>query len=548
MWPNPSRRGSILVLALFLMITLFYVGVTFHRLLPTELHAANRLVKDSQAYYAADAGARHAIAFLESETRRGRRVDRENLEGSLGAWSWQARILPLRQGSFRINVSVLDEQASRVSDLVVTLEQDLFSQYAWFEDQLAPQVTIPVSGWRIDGPVRFNSVLRLDGIHSETWQGGRAPFGSSLLVAETTADQFRGDGIRYLGPRGQGWLDIDLRPYDDQGNPLPDRYRRLLRHGRTALRSGVRPLAMEDFRARLQQEATALGPAGEEGPRFRLGVEGQQVTGGVMLPVDVYQIQLVVENPSSRTARIWVVTDRVYCYVLTEAVFGPVDLVDGRRLNQGETALTIYRSRNRSTSDSASADFADPAQDPELELVRVERHLGLTNGLIYCEGNVGSARGGGLRGVNRGARTVAAGGTIFLQGDLLPAELSSLGALTTSGGDTLGVVARTLRINLPDRGGPPRRSDDPLYLYGSYYAGGVASGSDRAGLQIDEPYSGNSGRIELVGGLQVQTTNGGQPDSAMALSLTYDPNISRQPPPYYPRQARFKIVGWATRR
>ncbi|MCA9790296.1 MAG: hypothetical protein KC910_00815, partial [Candidatus Eremiobacteraeota bacterium] len=339
------------MLALFLMITLFYIGVTFHRLLPTELHAANRMIKDSQAYYAADAGARHAIAFLEYEIGRGRTVSRENLEGQLGSLTWEARILPLRVGSYRINVAVLDEQAARVTELVVTVEQDLFSQYAWFEDQLSPQATIPVSGWRIDGPVRFNSVLRLEGVDSQTWDRGRPPFGSSVMVSETTADEHRGDGLRYLGPRGQTWLAIDLRPYDGEGNLLPDRYRRILSQGRTALRTGVRSLSMEDFRARLHQESSSLGVAGDESARFRLGLEGRQVTGGVLLPVDVQRLQLLADDPSSRTARIWVATDRVYCYEVTEAVFGGVSLVDGRRLNQGETGVTVYRGGSAATLD-----------------------------------------------------------------------------------------------------------------------------------------------------------------------------------------------------
>ncbi|MCB0359888.1 MAG: hypothetical protein KDD44_09635, partial [Bdellovibrionales bacterium] len=50
------KRGSILLLALFFMFTLFLLAVAFFKLLPTELQSAARSSRDVKAHYVADGG------------------------------------------------------------------------------------------------------------------------------------------------------------------------------------------------------------------------------------------------------------------------------------------------------------------------------------------------------------------------------------------------------------------------------------------------------------------------------------------------------------
>ncbi len=61
------KRGSVLLLALFFLFALFLMAIAFFRLLPTELHSAARSSRAVQAHYAADAGVREAVAWLQSQ-------------------------------------------------------------------------------------------------------------------------------------------------------------------------------------------------------------------------------------------------------------------------------------------------------------------------------------------------------------------------------------------------------------------------------------------------------------------------------------------------
>ncbi len=545
-----GRKGSVLLLAIFLMVILFYVGVTFHRLLPTERHAANQLLKDTQVAYSADAGLRHTVLEVESLLEKGRSPKRGSAEGELGGFLWESELQPLRNGRYRVSTVVTDRQLSPALELEVLLQERLYCSYAWFQDSLLPQKSFPTQGFRIEGPVHFNSALRIRGVRPGIWRGGTAPFAAGVTVAETTSDDFPGDGVRYLDGSEAGWVTVEQRPYDSDGNPLPERYQRLFEGGRGDLRTGSRRIPMVDFREALRNRAVSALARSEKGELVELESHEGRLEGGVLVHQDLDRLDLVSSLAASRTARLrFDQSGRTVWYLVTEALYGPVTLQDGRVLSQGQTSVERFQGRPLTPEETPLSLFADPLQPACREAAQVERQettilQGLTNGVIYCQGNIGTDSGGGLRGVNRGPRTIAASGTIFFAGDLLPAELAGLGLPTVSGGDSLGVLARTLKVNLPARGGPRRVSTDPLYLYGSYYAGGVPDGPDPAGLVIESPYSGHRGILQVVGSIQLAASNGGQEDSGMALEVTFDPQILAQPPPYYPRLPRLEILKW----
>ncbi|MCB0361058.1 MAG: hypothetical protein KDD44_15530, partial [Bdellovibrionales bacterium] len=62
-----GKRGSILLLALFFMFTLFLLAVAFFKLLPTELQSAARSSRDVKAHYVADGGVKNAVSWLKGQ-------------------------------------------------------------------------------------------------------------------------------------------------------------------------------------------------------------------------------------------------------------------------------------------------------------------------------------------------------------------------------------------------------------------------------------------------------------------------------------------------
>jgi hypothetical protein len=143
MRPRHARRGSIVLLSIFFLVTLFFLATALLQLMPVELNAARWARMNQEASYAADAGITEAITWLEevlagNQGRLSDLIEDIHKEGSFGGWKWVVDIQPDQQTKennpvrvFRItSVAKLDGQPYR--RIVAEVRQDSFAQYLSF--------------------------------------------------------------------------------------------------------------------------------------------------------------------------------------------------------------------------------------------------------------------------------------------------------------------------------------------------------------------------------------------------------------------------------
>ena len=88
-----SRRGSILVLAIFFLFVVQLLAFAFVGLLPVELLSAGRTRLDVGASLAAEAGVQYTVAWMEEELRQGREpiqapANQVTLSKAVVGWTW----------------------------------------------------------------------------------------------------------------------------------------------------------------------------------------------------------------------------------------------------------------------------------------------------------------------------------------------------------------------------------------------------------------------------------------------------------------------------
>ncbi len=485
------RRAAVLLVALFLMVVLFFAGVTFHRLLPTELHAFNAIHGDLQASLVARAGADYLLSSLEGDLR-----PKISEGGRLGEWSWKGAASHER-GKLEFEVDAFDQKRIRRARLRALAEPSSFARWTLAVNRQSAVATFDPSSPSIEGRVHFNSSLRIRGVGDDFYQRRQALFLGRVSVSDSVADQQKGDGVRYARLDGRGWSPENRRPYDTDGNVIPERYEKLFAGGRSDLNVGVRTLSFPDRFESLLEETTQGGqPRGE----VWLATHGERLEGGLYLDASLAQVRLSSEAGGRS---LWWETVAGRRYRLVEALFGDLADVEGQRLAQGSSALITYLD----------------AGAPQVKI-----YEGLTNGLVYVDGDIGR-----LRGVNRGARTLVCKGKVVVSSDISRTDLINFGEASASPGDNFGLVAETMEVRYP------RRSDQRV-LYGCYYLnpGGLVVTSQRPGRVT----------LRVVGGLHCAEIGSDSAVGDLQLRIVEDRHQSQQPPPEYPTTDRFHFVDW----
>lgn len=511
-----NRRGSVLLLAIFFLVTLSFLGIAFASLMPTEMRAAGRQKLQAAAFYAADAGIAHAMAWMEKAAKRGD----DPLEGGatktwsspLGEWVWTVTLTPDSQtppnGQNSVKVYEIRSEArleGRLYRTVIALaRQETFARFAWFEDQRASNLWIPATLYRFDGPFHSNSRIRVS-VPSGYYEQDTPPtFGAEVTVKEKYEES--PDGVQYSGEP----------PYDAEGNPVVGRYERLYRDGRVGLRTGVNAVEMPTDSVELSKAAWGSSSPPPSAPGVHLGVrsDSSDTAGGVFIVGDVDSVVLAVEDGGNRSATIQQGDATVK---VVETLEAPLTAPDGTPVGVGNTL--VY---------DASGGFSI--------------HAGLTNGTIYATGSIQS-----LKGTNKGKRTVAvdlaAQKDIVLGGHLLRADTPQ-GQEPTGSRDSLGVVGFKVRVPTSI----PRDRDNPLDVYAGIFAG--TKGSE-GGLYIDgwDNYQG-AGKLRLYGGLMQAYKppwgyfSGSTLLSGVTLESHYDENLANSPPPFFPTIGKFQVVSY----
>jgi hypothetical protein len=526
----------VLLLSVFFLMVLFFLAVAFLQLLPLEMNAANRQKMDLQAYFVADAGIITTLSWMEAELEAGREPVRGGDEvvrtGTEGDWKWSVVVRPddqtpplgnnpVRVYKLTATASIYDRPYRRVTALA---GQESFAKYALFIGTADPNLVWDVRD-SMDGPFHINDVLRL-WIPSGYW----ASNGEPSFLGQVSSDQFYtppgkprgwGDGVRYSGPGGT--------PYDESGNPVEERYRRMLRGGSAALTTGASTKEMPANSATLAAAAWGDESTRPSAPGVYLnatstGTTYDKAAGGIYVAGDVDSMELGVASGNStikivqggRETRVTVVTESPLTVPAGSPINGqpaPKDVVVG----PGHTVLKY----------------------PDGSFKVVE---GTTNGVVYVTGNVN-----GLHGTNKGRRTVAVDTAndkdIVIDGDLYRADTPA-GQAPGGSDDSLGLVAYDVRLSRSI----PRSLSDPLYLYCAIFAGRQGA---EGGFQVDgwNERPGQKGRFELYGSLVEGKDHPwgtiGFIETGFSYAFHYDSHLADNPPPYFPMLPRFHLRSWS---
>ncbi len=270
-----KQRGSVLLLALFFLFALFLMAIAFFRLLPTELHSAARSSRAVKAHYAADAGVREAVAWLQSQPAGVQTAPVDDFNDVNDVWSdnmidetW-GYTTSIEVTNAPIKVYTITGTSFRdgrpVREITAMVQNQSFAKYALFIDtwgtgQTGDPLMFAMGSEGITGPIHTNDhfVIQVPdsgiwGDGKESWITGiRDPQGNLIEPAKMTqAGNFdisdntldvAGDGLAYDGGNFNG-SDLGLIPYNDSGAPIASRYERFIEGGRERI-SQVNPIEL----------------------------------------------------------------------------------------------------------------------------------------------------------------------------------------------------------------------------------------------------------------------------------------------------------------
>jgi len=551
-----SRRpGSVLLLSIFFLFLLFFLAMALLQLLPVELNAARWARMNQEASYAADAGITDTMAWLEN-VLAGNQGELNELTkpstrtGTFGDWSWSVEVQPdaeTRNANpihvFRLTcVATLNDRPFR--RVVADVGQDSFARYLSFIGSSDNQTRINLGRNRqIEGPMHVNGIATI-GYDSDWFSSGtpyfHGTYTTSGFYTPPGKTQGFGDGVRYTDTTGS---DTDLKPYNDQGSAIPERYNRIFAQGREALKTGVGEKEMPVSNRNLAQEAwgSQVTP-GTQGVHINTTLASDDQR-GIFIHGDVSRMDLsVVEGNAVMTVKQ-----------------GPKDA-------EQRSVVTILSEQGMTIPAGAQVNGVVQGQQQYIDVKNTviqkpdgpggqkvfEVAPGLTNGLVYCTGTIQ-----GLQGENKGRRTIAVDvedkKDIVISGDLTRRD-TVVGEKPTGSADTLGLIGNNIRIGSAAK----RNQTETLYLYCSMFAGsknkdGVYEGT----VMVDEMdnYGLGYGNFTLFGSMVrakdspflTYTIDGNTGDvdvGGYIPTMRYDATVATNPPPYFPTMPDLKVLSW----
>ncbi|MGE0493042.1 MAG: hypothetical protein AB7S38_27770 [Vulcanimicrobiota bacterium] len=488
-----------MMVALLGVLLLTGLAAGFMLVVPTDLAAATKNRIDTEASLAADAGVRDSMAWIaHTLANAGEPCNTVTPSpvrtGSLGNWDWSCQIEADPQtppnGIDTIRLYRLTSRASRDGgdrwQIVAWVQAgQSFAEFGEFTDLSSGGLWDVVigQGWKSEGPVHHNGVLRM--YISQSYFTGPAPATPAIdgRITSSGVDASSPDGIHYYSSSNA--------PYS-----YGDGYDRLVTGGLSEVQAGVAPIPMPT--SAIAQASAAWG--GNPPPAPPAGVTVNPA-GGVFIDGDVDAMTMNVNG-------------------------------------SGNFVLTIVQAGQTTTVEEDSVSSTRIVTPPSGAPVTVP---GMGTGVIFSNGNIAS-----FSGTNKNAHTVAvdhaALKNIVITGDILRADTPD-GSKPTSTSDRLGIVANRVEIT-GNTALIPRNSTDPLSLYATIMArdrlsvqnattsapgrmaiyGGISSGHT-PDYNLFNPADGTT--LAGMGGL-----NGyGTPN------IIYDATLANEPPPRFPTTA-----------
>jgi hypothetical protein len=266
-WPARKKRprGSVILLAIFFLIILFSLSVSFFKIIPAEFHSAAQAQRLTQAHYAADAGVRKAVAWLENQTvvtdtmmstfttdngcNPSLDWDDAGYFGTPPAtnfvdqdWSFTVRISANNASNLLYDVvSTAFFRGREIRSIRSTVQNESFSKYALFYDTWGADLPFGLGENVIQGPFHTNGYFQLMA-DDTTFSGGGDPFCSGPLAEMTHSATYTpggglsaGEGNQYTTGNYAG-TNPNRVPYDlNTGQPNTARYNRIIEGGRNKI-------------------------------------------------------------------------------------------------------------------------------------------------------------------------------------------------------------------------------------------------------------------------------------------------------------------------
>ncbi len=464
---------------------------------------------------------------------------------------------------------VVDSTATTANGATATVrafvQQSSFGKYAVFLDSTPPNAYWG-SGLNVfDGPVHSNNS---DNGNPPTANGALNNIvwgdGSGGVVPRPIFTYGGNDAFTVSGP-SVNWM---RNGYGNASAPTSEaEWRMIATGGSGSIQTGVPMIAMPSASA--SRQYAALGqpvppPPGDANPPGGLpntfgvtvphnGGNGP-TTGGLYIQGPVQQMNLSVDPGNSTTQIIQVKQ--------TDANGNPYT-----------TTVTLNASNN---STSVHVDYLKPnGKSGTFRAASTDdSYTGVTNGVVYCAGNIGKTdttqvsgdlnaqplvdpRSGGVTGVVADGRALTistdAGHDVNINGsltyktprqtdgngNLLPESDPANAAFRSSAG-TLGIVSRNVQVVEKDAAGNPitnEEVDAAVMAFGTYNAADYGSRPVGKMLNMGTYIVKTRGLFSTGSGLNA--TNG------LPCSRLYDNRMADHPPPYFPTTgSHYDILSW----
>lgn len=518
-------RGTALLLALFFLVVTTFLASAFLVLLPTELSSASRLLMDSTASLACDAGIQDTISWIRYSIDNGSEPITASTAnppdyavtrtGTIGDFEWTVTVTPDAwtpprsagaQRAYLLSSIVhhvsTSQPCRRVSAWIMTGES--FAKWARFVDRWPSSDTYTfVDSVILDGPYHINDPLNFYVESSFYSTSGQPPFRGTVSSAAMAGPAY-GDGVHYY--------DSSAAPYDYTGNPIPGRYERMFSGGRAALQTGVQRIELPPDSVSQSTSAWGSSQALPTTDGVYVNANGSTVSGGIYIRGDVAKMQLGVDASGNATVKIQQAGGTTTVTKVTEA---GVTAPSGALVASGSTLVV------------------GPGGTEQVL-------NGQPNGVIYATGSIQN-----LSGVNKGAQTIAVDTTankeIVMGGSVTRADTPP-GEPPTGTQDRLGLVCYNLRIP----SSVPASLSSPLQIYAAVMAG--RKNSD-GGVVVDNT-TGPAGRLEVYGSLVESQKHiwGYSPPTTGYINwrIYFDTLLTNTPPPVFPTTGgKATIRSWA---
>ncbi|MCX6345602.1 MAG: hypothetical protein NT018_11110 [Armatimonadetes bacterium] len=505
-----GNRGAMLIVVIFalFLITALTTGVLV--ITTNAMHLNNLQQLRAKALNIAESGAEYGTLYLKSQAYPPSGTTSFNITAPPVS-TGEVPIVTISPDSNNPNVFLKTYKITSIGTtgtvsgkVEIVVKQATFGKYAYFTDR--EKSTSGSNIW-------WNSKDLIDGpMHSNNSGGSNFNIDYSGWSSNTPTRPIFMDNITASG------TSINYSPSTPT---TEDTFRKVYLNGSKGYKLGVTKIVLPPSTSAQKEAAwgaTSGFPATTSGVYLRAGSNG-----GVFIQGD----STVTMSVDGSGNQVLTVTQVVSSTVKT-------------------TVVTYNKATGTTTASGTGLGTGSPTSAASL-----------SNGLIYCTGNITALSGtiadntvanGAI--TQRNAFTIAtdtnASKDITITGDIVyqhkPDKTLASTAYENLRAGTLGLVGQDIIIAADTSGNHPNREIDAVMIAGS----STVDGS----IKVNSYDSGGTGTLKVLGGLiqsargPVGTISGGIVNHGYAKDYKYDPRLATDPPPFYPTTGQYDRMSW----